>query len=103
MLNLSNALRLYELVGKHIPTDIDEGTDILNFVGKIVHSLIDANEHRNYIDAIVLLTGKTTEEVLEQPLDQSVLDFSAGLVDNHILTLCKFCRELGYDRTTGRR
>jgi hypothetical protein len=103
MLNLRDALHLYDLVGHHIPTDIDEDTYILNFVGKIVHSLIDANEHRNYIDAIVLLTGKTTDEVVSQSLDQSVLDFSAGLVDNHILALCKFCRELGYDRTTGRR
>src|SRR4030043_1722920 len=94
ILNLRDALLLYDLIGKHIPKDIDENTDILNFVGKIVDSIIEANEHRNYIDAIILMSGKTQEELLTEPVEELMVLFSEGLVGNHVLLLCKFCEEL---------
>ena len=96
ILNLRDALLLYDLIGKHIPKDIDENTDILNFVGKIVDSIIEANEHKRYIDAIILMSGKTQEELISKPVEEVVMLFSEGLVDNHVLLLCKFCEDLGY-------
>lgn len=96
ILNLKDALLLYDLVGKHIPKDIDEDTDVLNFVGKIVDSIIEANEHRRYIDAIMLMSDMTQEEILSESIESAIMLFSEGLVNNHVLLLCKFCEELGY-------
>ncbi len=96
LLNLKDALLLYDLIGKHIPKYIDENTDILNFVGRIVDSIIEADEHRRYIDAIILMSDMTQEEILSCPVEEVTMLFSEGLVSNHVLLLCKFCEELGY-------
>jgi hypothetical protein len=96
ILNLKDALLLYDLIGKHIPKDIDENTEILNFIGKIVDSIIEANEHRRYIDAIMLMSYMTQEEILSIPVEEVIMLFSEGLISNHVLLLCKFCEELGY-------
>lgn len=96
LLNIKDALLLYDLIGKHIPKDIDENTEILNFIGKIVDSIIEANEHRRYIDAIILMSDMTQEEILSMPVEEVTVLFSDGLVSNHVLLLCRFCEELGY-------
>lgn len=98
-LNLRDALLLYELIGKHIPKDIDENTDVLNFVGKIVRSIIEADEHKRYVDAIVLMTGKFVDEILSLSSEDAIMLFSEGLIKNHIILLSSFCEELGYGST----
>lgn len=102
LLNLKDALRLYDLLGSHIPKDVDENETINDFIGKIIHSIVVANEHRCLIDAIMLMSGKSQEEVLSLSPGEMVLTFSDGLVKNHILLLCSFCEEIGYGRTRKR-
>ena len=95
-LNLKDALLLYDLIGKHIPKNIDENTNILNFVGKIIDNIIEANEHGRYVEAIILMDRILMEEVLSLGQEEAVMRFSEGLVRNHVILLCRFCEELGY-------
>lgn len=99
ILNLKDALLLYDLIGKHVPKNIDENTDVLNFVGKIINSIIDTNEHKRYIEAIILTSGKSQNEILSLEINDAVILFSEGLIANHIVLLCKFCEDLGYGST----
>lgn len=96
-LNLHDALKLYDLVGHHLP-DIDPTENVIGFIGTIIDAIVDAGEHRNYVDALVLLTGKPMDEVLQmKPLD-ALAEFSDGLAMNNILLLKRFAMELGYGR-----
>lgn len=101
-LNLEQALLLYDLIGAHVPKEIDDQESVLNFVGKIVGSMVNHNQHRHVIQAVMLLTGQTQAEVLDLPLGDLMVAFTEGLVRENILMLCRFCEGL-YGRTQRRR
>jgi hypothetical protein len=44
----------------------------------------------------MLMSYMTQEEILSIPVEEVIMLFSEGLVNNHVLLLCKFCEELGY-------
>ena len=61
-LTLSKAMELYEILGIHIP-ETNEDVDALQFIGKIVKSIKDSGEHKDYVDAVMLMSGKNWEEI----------------------------------------
>jgi hypothetical protein len=95
MLNLNNALRLYELLSPHLPKYNSE-TDLLDFAGKIVDNIINSGKHANYIEAISVLENITMEEVTQLDANDRISKFLNGLVENDIIYLIEFCKSVNY-------
>jgi hypothetical protein len=93
-LNLEKALKLYDLLGEYIPDEIDE-TQFIDFVGKIVHNIRE-DEPSTFIDALVLMTGHSEDEILEFPPEYGLKLFMNGLIINDVIRLKEFCREIHY-------
>ena len=93
MLSTKKAFELYSLLEKHLPEEVED--DVLDFIGKIIRSMIEKGEHGNYASAIMLMhdnimladLGKTRPEKHTEM-------FMSGLMDNSILKLHSFCRGL---------
>lgn len=91
MLNLNNAIRLYVLLENHIPNE--KGLLVLDFVDKIIKSMIRKGEHKNYTEAILIMhKGMTLEKLSKMPPEQHVELFTSGLVENQIMKLHGFIR-----------
>ena len=95
MLNLNNALRLYEILAPHLP-EYNSETDLLDFAGKIVDNIINSGKHANYIEAISIMENITMEEVTQLDANDRISKFLNGLVENNILYLIEFCRAMNY-------
>lgn len=95
LLNLNNALKLYELLSPHLP-EYNSETDLLEFAGKIVDNIINSGKHANYVEAIALMENVTVERVLQLDTKVAVDKFLTGLVENDIIYLTEFCRSIDY-------
>ena len=94
MLNTTKALRLFNLLDKHIPAN-SKDVDVLNFVGKIVDSIIAKNEHRVYTDAILLMNNLDSVYLLKDEEPEEILQiFIDGLIENRIVSLVDFFRKV---------
>ena len=96
MLNLNDALRLYEILSPHLP-EYNSETDLLEFAGTIVDNIINSGKHANYIEAIALMENFSNEEVLQLDTKIALEKFLNGLVENNIVYLIEFCRTIDYD------
>jgi hypothetical protein len=96
-MNLVNAIKLYDLIGKYIPEQFPD-EHIINFIGRIVDNVVE-DESTAYIDVICFLSGKSLEEVLLLESEKRLELFSKGLVINNISVLKEFCEGIGYGKT----
>jgi len=92
-LSLNKALELYEILGEHIP---DTEDDALDFIGKIVSGIRESGEHKRYVDAVMLMSGKEWEEIKELKSANVLELFISGLTANKIISLKTFCDSVGY-------
>ena len=95
MLNLTNALRLYEILAPHLP-EYNSDTDLLEFAGKIVDNIIESGKHANYVEAISIMENITMEEVTRLDANDRVNKFMVDLVENDVVYLIEFCRNMNY-------
>ena len=95
-LTLDKALELYEILGTHIPDVGGKDVDVLEFIGKIVRSMKESNEHQNYIDAVILMSNKKWEEVKILEASEVLNLFIDGLSVNKIVDLKAFCDGVGF-------
>jgi len=94
MLNTRKAIALFNLIEKHVPTDTKD-IAALDFAGKIIESIISKNEHRVYSDAIILMHGLESLEMLKDENPEELLRmFIDGLIENHIISLVDFFRKV---------
>ena len=96
-LTLDKAMELYEILGVHIPDVEDKDISALEFIGKIVKNIKESGEHQRYVDAVMLMSGNTWEE-LKALNSVDVLEmFIDGLSTNKIVKLKMFCEEIGFN------
>lgn len=95
-LTLRESLELYDILGKYIPKVEDENNDALEFIGKIIDNVNTSGHHEDYINAIVLMSGRDWDEIkLLQSSD--ILDlFIEGLSVNQIVKLKSFFDMIGF-------
>ena len=93
-LTLDKALQLHEILGTHIPEFEDD--DALEFIGKIVSNISQSNQHKDYVDAVMLMSGKEWDEVKQMNSEDVLEMFVAGLSENKIVRLKDFCDKMGY-------
>jgi hypothetical protein len=95
-LTLENAMSLYHILGRYIPEiEEEDEQDVLQFVGKIV-SNIRQGSHRDYVDAVMLMSGKSWDEIKEMESEQVLGLFIDGLAKNKIVQLKSFCDSVGF-------
>jgi hypothetical protein len=94
-LTFSKAMELYELLGSHIP-DIDETDDPLEFVSKITGNITKSGQHEDYTNAVILMSGRSWEEIKQLKSEEVLNLFIDGLLINKIATLKVFCEKLGF-------
>lgn len=92
--NLSDAVRLYELIGKYIPEVPDD--NILDYVYKILDNIKNGDDPDVYFNALELMTGKEYDE-LSQSQPVPILElFMESLIAWHIIELAAFFRNIRY-------
>ncbi len=95
-LTLDKALQLYDIIGKHLPEIEGDDIDALEFVGTIVKNIRESEQHKDYTDAVMLMSEKKWEEVKEMQSDNVLELFFGGLIANKIIELKSFCNTMGY-------
>ena len=88
MLNIKDAFRLYSLLKNHLPEKVD--SDVLQFVGTIIDSMIANGEHKNYTIAIQMMNNIMLSEIAEMKPLEVVTMFTEGLIENKIMKLHAF-------------
>ena len=96
-LTLDKALELYEILGAHIPDVKNENINALEFIGKIVRNIRESEKHQNYVDAVMLMSGKEWKELKIFESDEVLSLFIEGLSVNRIVDLKVFCKEIGFN------
>jgi hypothetical protein len=91
-LSIDDALQLYGIIGDYIPED---ASDEVDFIGTIVHNIRNGSRPQDYVKALSLLTGYTSEEITTG-IDPhvSVELFFEGLLINQAKSLKDFCDRL---------
>ena len=93
-LSISEALQLYQYLGKYIPEDAEND---LEFIGTIVHNIKNGDNPRDYVDALSLLTGFSVDDIVTNLSPEEGLKlFYDGLTENDVVNLKKFCDRLRY-------
>lgn len=93
MLSIKNAFRLVKLVGHHIDDQYD--VDLFKFTGKILNSMQESGESKNYALAIMLMWDMKQEDVLKLTSVEAITKFVQGLVENNIFELKNFYKQIG--------
>lgn len=93
-LNLEKALELYTIIGKHLPENVDDDMKVLDFVGIILDSIIEKNEHSALVQSTALMSGIYIDNIRALESNDIIELFSEGLIINNVLDLKKFCESL---------
>lgn len=93
-LNLHKALQLYDLLGEHIP--VTPCQDGIEFIGTIINHIVDTNKHADFMNALLLMTDVSQEELLLLKPEEVISLFAECLAENKILQLVDFCKKVGY-------
>ena len=95
ILNLDEALQLYDLLGEYLP-DEEEPNSIINFVGKIVNNIKENSRPEIYIQSISLMSDFSEDDLLSMTSEQVLQLFIQGVMENQLPSLKKFCETIGY-------
>ena len=94
-LNLTNALKLYDVLHEYLP-EYKEDEDVLEFVGKIVKNIRNSNKHRDYLEAVSIMTNVSIETLIEYEPNEVLEEFTRGLILNDVVSLKEFAKRVGY-------
>ena len=95
VLNTKDAVQLYSLLAPYLPEDKPE--EALEFISQIVESIIENEQHSDFTDALILIYGKTLEELSEMLPEQILALFVKGLEENKIVLLQDFMQKVGFN------
>ena len=95
ILNINNATKLYKILAPHLPEEKPE--EALDFIDQIVDSIIEKEQHIDFTDTIMLIHGKTVEELSEMSSQDVLALFIKGLEENKIVLLQDFMQKVGFN------
>ena len=90
---ISKALELHRIVSPYLP-DMDGDDDAMDMVHQTVKNMRGENPQA-YLDSVLLMSGKTLEELMVLDSNTILYLFIDGLVANQIIALNSFCNRLG--------
>ncbi|MBU2051389.1 MAG: hypothetical protein KKH61_20770 [Gammaproteobacteria bacterium] len=95
MLNLTDALKLYDILKDHLPVDATNLT-AFHYAGKILDSIITKETHEDYLDAVALMNKCEIDDLIQNDVSEVFAAFIDGLIENEILEIKNFCEKVGY-------
>jgi hypothetical protein len=95
ILTIDKALELHSILSKYVPDESDE-KDATKFIGKIVSNIRESNQPQDYVNAIMLMSGKGWNEIKDMEFDEVLELFIIGLRENQIVNLKSFCDKIGF-------
>ena len=95
-LNLEKALELYTIIGKYLPEKGNEYSEPLDFIGTIVTNINESGNHRDYVNAVSIMSNVPVKELLKLKWDEILNLFFEGLTVNQIVSLKKFCESVNH-------
>ena len=98
ILNLEQAMQLYELLEDYLPK-MKLDFNLLDFVAETVENMKSKQRYDVYFDAVSLMTGYDTESMIANNDPEDVLKyFIDGLIENDIVRLITSMEKLGYGK-----
>jgi len=94
MLNLSDALKLYDLIGQYLPDIISD--DPLDYIDDILSNMELDNNNDDYTKIVQLLSGKSLDDLLVMSGDEIISLVLLGLIENKVTNLRAFCENMNY-------
>lgn len=96
-LPIIEALKLYDILGKYIPSDMDHDETVIEFAGRIIDNVVE-DRSTAIIDALVLMTKMSVSELGGFSSDYQLKLFADGLIINDVVSLKRFCEGIYYGR-----
>lgn len=82
LLNLEEALQMYELIGEFLPKEPVKQIEA-------IHTMVVKMGAEKYFKCIELLTGETEEAIINSDNDDRLTAFLTGFQENHLFELPK--------------
>lgn len=93
MLNIKDAIMLYNILKDHLPER--EDINLYEYAKEIIKNINESERYDDYIDAVELMSSNV---VLDKEVEDIFELFVRGLLDNNIISLKIFCKGLEYGR-----
>jgi hypothetical protein len=96
MLNLINALRLYDIMKSYVSGVVEKDLNSLDFIQGVIHQMNQRNP-KDYCEAVAIMTGKDIQEIVDTVSTQQRFQlFVEGLSENKIISLMQMVEKVGY-------
>ena len=96
MLNLNNALRLYDIMKPYVNGVGEKDLSSIDFIQKVIHQM-NQKEPRDYCEVIAIMTDKSIKDVVDTMSTQErFLAFVNGLSENKIVSMVQMVEKVGY-------
>ena len=92
--DLSNAVRLYEVLGAYIPAVPNE--EYLDYINEIFENIKKSGNYNAYFEAIQLMTGATYNSLTSLEPQEVLELFINSLIEWHIVELSAIFGNIGY-------
>lgn len=93
MVNFSDAVKIYELMMPYFPTVMEEDV-VVKYADKLLQNMKESPQ--KIITLLELMTGYTTEEIMNFTSGKLYEIFITEIVENKILQLQDFMEGFGY-------
>ena len=98
MLNLNDALVLYNILGEYLPDEFDG--DIIKYSRETIKNIGKGENSEDYIDSILVMNNSSFEELVDKSPSELFELFVRGLVSVDMYSLKSFCEQLNYGRSS---
>lgn len=93
MLNIKDALKLYELLQPHLPDSMSGS--VLDFTGKVIKNIKTSESPEDFSEILMLMYDYELSDLTIFSGVKLVELFIEGLLDNQIISLVDSCKQLG--------
>lgn len=96
MLNLNDALKLYDIMKPYVSGVVETDLSSIDFIQNIIHQMSQRNP-KDYCEAIAIMTNKSINEIVDtMSTEQRFSAFLEGLAENKIVSLVNMVEKVGY-------
>jgi len=96
MLPIRPMIQIHKMLYKHLPPDLPDSNNVVKYVHSILDSMIDSGESTNFMDIILLTSGKSLDTLEKLDKISLIRLFLDGFFDNDVLGFFSFMDSLGF-------
>ena len=96
MLNLNEALKLYDIMNPYVNGVVETDLSSIDFLQKIIHQMSQRNP-KDYCEVVSIMTNKSITDVVDtMSTEQRFSAFLGGLAENKIVSLVNMVEKVGF-------